>query len=266
MERFFDSHAHLADQAFSGDRDAVIARARDAGAEGIICIGASIEQANESARIAETHPGWITFTAGIHPHDAASFDPVADIAELERLLAAGAVAVGECGLDYHYDNSPRDAQRRAFAMQLELAKRFDRPVVVHTRDADDDTAAMVREAGAEGIRGVLHCFTSGAALARTALDAGWYISFSGIVTFRNWGGDDVIRSVPDDRILVESDAPYLAPVPHRGKRNESAWVGLTTARVASVRGVDAGSLGSEVIANARRLFRLGRQPSAAPEM
>ena len=151
-------------------------------------------------------------------------------------------------------------------MQLELAKRFDRPVVVHTRDADDDTAAMVREAGAEGIRGVLHCFTSGAALARTALDAGWYISFSGIVTFRNWGGDDVIRSVPDDRILVESDAPYLAPVPHRGKRNESAWVGLTTARVASVRGVDAGALGSEVIANARRLFRLGQQPSAAPEM
>ena len=151
-------------------------------------------------------------------------------------------------------------------MQLELAKRFDRPVVVHTRDADDDTAAMVREAGAEGIRGVLHCFTSGVALARTALDAGWYISFSGIVTFRNWGGDDVIRAVPDDRILVESDAPYLAPVPHRGKRNESAWVGLTTARVASVRGVDAGSLGSEVIANARRLFRLGRQPSAAPEM
>jgi len=255
MERFFDSHAHLADEAFGGDRDAVIARARDAGAEGIVCIGASIEQANESARIAATHPGWITFTAGIHPHDAASFDPVADVAALERLLDAGAVAVGECGLDYHYDNSPRDAQRRAFAMQLELAKRFDRPVVVHTRDADDDTATMVREAGREGIRGVLHCFTSGADLARTALDAGWYVSFSGIVTFRNWAGDDIIRSIPDDRILVESDAPYLAPVPHRGKRNESAWVALTAARVASVRGVDAGTMGALVVDNARRLFR-----------
>lgn len=256
MERFFDSHAHLADQVFGGDRDAVIARARDAGAEGIVCIGASVEQANESARIAAAHPGWLSFTAGIHPHDAHSFDPASDIPELERLLDAGAVAVGECGLDYHYDNSPRDAQRRAFAMQLELARRFDRPVVVHTRDADDDTATMLRQAGGEGIRGVLHCFTSGAALARTALDAGWYISFSGIVTFRNWTGDDVIRMVPDDRILVESDAPYLAPVPHRGKRNESAWVALTAARVATVRGVDASALGGQSSDNARRLFRL----------
>ena len=256
MERFFDSHAHLADQVFGGDRDAVIARARDAGAEGIICIGASIEQAHESARIAATHPGWLAFTAGIHPHDAAAFDPVADIAELERLLDAGAAAVGECGLDYHYDNSPRDAQRRAFAMQLELAKRFDRPVVVHTRDADDDTAAMLREAGREGIRGVLHCFTGGLDLARTALDAGWYVSFSGIVTFRNWTGDDVIRSIPADRILVESDAPYLAPVPHRGKRNESAWVALTAARVALVRDVEPATLGNQTADNARRLFGL----------
>lgn len=164
--------------------------------------------------------------------------------------------MGECGLDYHYDNSPREAQRRAFAMQLELAKRFDRPVVVHTRDADDDTAALVREAGKEGIRGVLHCFTSGADLARTALDAGWYISFSGIVTFRNWTGDDVIRSIPADRILVESDAPYLAPVPHRGKRNESAWVALTAARVALVRSVEPASVGSQTVDNARRLFGL----------
>jgi TatD DNase family protein len=256
MEAFIDSHAHLADQAFSGDRDAVIQRARDAGAAAIVCIGASIEQARESARIAETHPGFVAFTAGVHPHDAAAFDPVADIAALESLISRGAVAVGECGLDYHYDNSPRDLQRRAFALQLELARRFSLPIVVHTRDAEEDTSAMIHEAGREGITGVLHCFTGTTALARVALDAGWYVSFSGIVTFKNWAGDDVIRSIPDDRILVESDAPYLAPVPHRGKRNESAWVVLTTARIAQVRGTEISAFARESTQNARRLFRV----------
>ena len=254
MENFLDSHAHLADEAFAGDRDAVIARARDAGAAGIVCIGASIEQAHGSARIAATHPGFVAFTAGIHPHDAATFDPRTDIPALERFLDAGAVAVGECGLDYHYDNVPRDLQRRAFALQLELAKRFARPVVVHTRDADDDTASMVREAGREGVLGVLHCFTGTVELAHTALDAGWYVSFSGIVTFKNWGGDAVIRAIPDNRILVESVAPYLAPVPHRGGRNESAWVALTAARVAGARGVDVAILAAQTTENARRLF------------
>jgi len=257
MERFFDSHAHLADQAFDGDREIVIGRARDAGVEGIVCIGASIEQAQASARIAETHPGFVSFTAGIHPHDAAAFNPRDDLPALESLLDSGAVAVGECGLDYHYDNSPREQQRRAFATQLELAKRYHRPVVVHTRDADDDTAAMVREAGKEGVIGVLHYYTGGIELATVALDAGWYISFSGIVTFRNWTGDNVVRAVLDDRLLLESDSPYLAPVPHRGKRNESGWVGLTAARVGAARGVDAGTIGQLSIANARRLFQLG---------
>jgi TatD DNase family protein len=256
MESFFDSHAHLADEAFAGDRDAVIERARDAGAAGIVCIGESIEQANESARIAATHPGFVAFTAGIHPHDAAAFNAESDIPELERLLDAGAVAIGECGLDYHYDNAPREMQRAAFAAQIDLARRYGRPVVVHTRDADDDTTALVRAAGREGVMGVLHCFTGSIALARTALDAGWYVSFSGIVTFRNWTGDDVVRSIPDDRILVESDAPYLAPVPNRGRRNESAWVALTAARVAAVRGTDPDVLGRQAARNTRRLFGL----------
>jgi TatD DNase family protein len=256
MEGFYDSHAHLADEAFDGDRDAVIRRARDAGAAGIVCIGASIEQAEQSARIASAHPGFISYTAGVHPHDAAAFDARRDLPLLERLLEAGAVAVGECGLDYHYDNSPRDLQRRAFSAQLELAHRFVLPVVVHTRDADSDTSAMISEAGRQGVRGVLHCYTGGIALAHTAIDAGWYVSFSGIVTFRNWSGDDLIRAVPDDRILVESDAPYLAPVPHRGRRNESAWVALTVARVASVRGTEAALMGKRTTENTRRLFAL----------
>jgi TatD DNase family protein len=256
METFYDSHAHLADQAFDGDRDSVISRARDAGAQGIVCIGASIEQARDSARIASAYPGFVAFTAGIHPHDASSFNQREDVLALERLLSEGAVAVGECGLDYHYDTSPRDLQRRAFSCQLELAKRFDRPVVVHTRDAEDDTATMVREAGREGVVGVLHCYTGSLALAKVALDAGWYVSFSGIVTFRNWTGDDVIRAIPDDRILVESDSPYLAPVPNRGKRNEPSWVALTAARVAAVRGSDTATFGALAIANTRRFFGL----------
>ncbi|MEO8946260.1 MAG: TatD family hydrolase [Gemmatimonadaceae bacterium] len=256
MEGFYDSHAHLADEAFDGDRTEVVQRARDAGAAGIVCIGASIEQADGSARIATAHPGFVCYTAGIHPHDLAAFDARRDLPTLERHLETGAVAVGECGLDYHYDNSPRDLQRRAFSAQLELAQRFSLPVVVHTRDADDDTSAMVAEAGRQGVRGVLHCYTGGMALARTAIDAGWYISFSGIVTFRNWSGDEVIRAIPDDRILVESDAPYLAPVPHRGKRNESAWVALTLARVASVRATDVTVMEKRTSENTRRLFGL----------
>ena len=256
MECFFDSHAHLADEAFDSDRDAVIERARDAGAAGIVCIGASIDQARDSARIAQAYPGFVAFTAGIHPHDAASFDEDADIPRLEGFIKAGAVAVGECGLDYHYDTAPRDMQVRAFESQIDLAHRAGRPVVVHTRDADHDTERIVRAAGAQGVLGVLHCFTGTAALARVALEAGWYVSFSGIATFRNWNRDDVVQTIPDDRILVESDAPYLAPVPHRGSRNESAWVGLTVARVAAVRHVTAATLGRQSIDNARRLFGL----------
>ncbi|MDQ6736514.1 MAG: TatD family hydrolase [Gemmatimonadota bacterium] len=256
MESFIDSHAHLADEAFAGDRDQVIARARDAGATAIVCIGASLQQARDSARIAQAYPGFVSFTAGIHPHDAASFDPQRDIAELDALVALGAVAIGECGLDYHYDNSPRDLQRRAFSEQLALAQRHSLPVVVHTRDAEDDTAAMVAEAGKSGVGGVLHCFTGSPALAQVAIDARWYISFSGIVTFRNWNGDDVIRMVPDDRLLVESDAPYLAPIPHRGRRNEPAWVALTAARVAAVREIEPDLLSRMTISNARTFFGL----------
>lgn len=232
----------------------MIARARDAGAAGIVCIGASVEQAREAARIAQANPGFVVYTAGVHPHDAADFDPARDIAALEELLSAGAVAVGECGLDYHYDHSPRDLQRRAFAAQLALAKEHALPVVVHTREAEDDTAAMVREAGTAGVRGVLHCYTGTHALAETALDAGWYVSFSGIVTFRSWTDDALIRLVPESRLLIESDSPYLAPIPNRGKRNEPAWVALTAARVAAARGVDVEAVRRATTANAKALF------------
>lgn len=256
MESFTDSHAHLADETFDGDRDEVIARARDAGASAIVCIGASVQQARDSARIAEAYPGFVAFTAGIHPHDAHSFDALRDCDALSELLTAGAVAVGECGLDYHYDNSPRPEQRRAFAAQLELAGRFGKPVVVHTRDADADTESLVRAAGEQGVLGVLHCYTGSAGLAEVALAAGWYISFSGIVTFKKWADDALIRMVPDDRILIESDSPYLAPVPFRGKRNEPAWVAMTAERVAMARAVSPDVIRQQTTRNAKALFSL----------
>jgi TatD DNase family protein len=251
---FIDSHAHLADPAFDEDRDAAIERARGAGALAVVCIGESIDAATRAATIADTHPGFIHFTAGVHPHDAADFDPLRDPEAIKALVVRGAVAIGECGLDYHYDHSPRELQRRAFAAQLALARELDRPVVVHTREAEADTAAMVTEAGRAGVRGVLHCFTGSHALAEAGLAAGWYVSLSGIVTFKKWDDDALVRLVPLERLLVESDSPYLAPVPNRGKRNEPAFVSFTVARVAAVRGVSAETLGTTTASNAAALF------------
>ncbi len=256
MATFIDSHAHLADPAFDDDRDGVIERARVTGARAVVCIGESLAAAARARAVAARHPGYVYFTAGIHPHDAAEFDAFADPPRIADECGLGAVAIGECGLDYHYDHAPRLAQRRAFAAQLALARDLRRPVVVHTREAEDDTRAMIEEAGAGGVRGVLHCFTGSHRLAETALAVGWYVSFSGIVTFKKWEDDTLLRLIPDDRLLVESDAPYLAPVPHRGKRNEPAWVSLTLARVAEARGADAAALGSVVTRNAARLFGL----------
>ena len=234
----------------------MIGRAREAGASALVAIGESLERARAAQAIAASHPGLVWFTSGVHPHEAAGFDPARDVPAIAELLGAGAVAVGECGLDYHYDHSPRLLQRRAFAAQLELAREHGRPVVVHTREADDDTAAMIREAGTAGVRGVMHCFTGPASLAAVALEAGWYISYSGIVTFKKWTGDDVVRTVPADRILVESDAPYLAPVPNRSKRNEPSWVALTVERLAAVRGIPARDMGELAVRNAAQLFNL----------
>jgi TatD DNase family protein len=256
MTGFVDSHVHLADPAFDQDREDVIARARLTGAEALICIGESLAAAERAGDIAAAHPGFCYHTAGVHPHDAHEFQHDRDLEGMRRELARHAVAIGECGLDYHYDHSPRDRQRAAFAAQLSLAAEVGKPVVVHTREAEDDTRAMVIEAGTAGVVGVLHCYTGSAALAEAAIGVGWYVSFSGIVTFKKWTDEALLRLVPDDRLLAESDAPYLAPVPHRGKRNEPAWVSFTVARLAAARGVPASAIGSITADNARRLFGL----------
>lgn len=253
---YIDSHVHLADPAFDEDRADVIERAREAGAVALVCIGESIAAAHRAGDLAARYPGFCYFTAGVHPHDAADFAAERDLAAIRAELARGAVAIGECGLDYHYDHSPREHQREAFAAQLDLAGESARPVVVHTREAEDDTSRMVAEAGRSGVRGVLHCYTGSHELARAALDVGWYVSFSGIVTFRKWVDDELVRLVPPDRLLVESDAPYLAPVPHRGRRNEPSFVPRTVERIAAIRGVPVDALGELTTANARRLFGL----------
>jgi TatD DNase family protein len=256
LTTYVDSHAHLADAAFDPDRNAVVDRARLSGARAVVCIGESLAAAARAEELAATHPAFVYFTAGIHPHDAVAFDREQDLAAIRRAVGNGAVAIGECGLDYHYDHSPRDAQLRAFTAQLELAGELRRPVVVHTRLAEDDTRAAIADAAAAGVRGVLHCYTGSHALAEQALAAGWYVSFSGIVTFRKWTDDALIRLVPDDRLLAESDAPYLAPVPHRGKRNEPAYVTFTIAHLARARGADAAAVGERVSGNAEQLFGL----------
>lgn len=256
MATFVDSHVHLADAAFDDDRDAVIERARLTGARALLCIGESIAAARRAAAIAAKHPGFVFFTAGVHPHDAQLFDAARDVPAIRDLIAAGARAVGECGLDYHYDHSPRARQIEAMERQMAIAKESGLPLVIHTRQAVDDTRAMVERAGREGILGVMHCFTGPRELAVTALDAGWYISFAGVITFKKWDDDALLRLPPADRLLVESDSPYLAPVPHRGKRNEPAWVSLTLARLAEVRGVAPELLGRLVCENAEKFFGL----------
>jgi TatD DNase family protein len=175
---------------------------------------------------------------------------------LRALITDSAVAVGECGLDYHYDNSPRELQRAAFMAQIALAAELKKPLVVHTRDAEEDTTSMIREANGAGAIGVLHCYTGSHALAQFAIDAGWYVSFSGIITFKKWSDDDLLRLVPRDRLLVESDSPYLAPVPFRGKRNEPAWVSHTLTRLAVARSDDVDDLGRATARNTERLFGL----------
>ncbi len=254
--QFVDSHTHLADPAFDADRDDVIRRARDVGAAALICIGETLDAAARARTIAAAWPGFIWYSAGVHPHDAATFEPIRDVEAIRAHLQQGAVAVGECGLDYYYDNAPRLQQRRAFAEQIALAGQLNAPLIVHSRDAVDDTRAMVTEAGKAGILGVLHCFSGPAHLADAAIEAGWYLSFSGIVTFKKWNDDGLIAAIPERRLLIETDAPYLSPVPFRGKRNEPAHVIHTATHVAAARGMSTEQLGRVVCANAATLFGL----------
>ena len=253
-----DAHAHLDGYA---DRDEVIARARAAGIIHVVAVGqwregAGMAGAQDAIALAKTDRSFFSATAGIHPHDAARATE-ADFADLRRMCGDRDVtAVGECGLDFHYDRSPRDAQRSVFLRQIRLARELGKPLVVHTREADVETAEILRaELGPDG--GVIHCFSSDWTAAQRYLALGLYLSFSGILTFRNAEAvRDAAARAPIDRVLVETDCPFLAPAPHRGKRNEPAYVALTAAALASLRGLPADELGRATTANARAALRL----------
>jgi TatD DNase family protein len=253
-----DSHCHLADQAFAADLDAVIARAGAAGLTHLLCIlgaGDASEDA-QARRVTALFPG-ARFAVGVHPHQAHECPEEGRASALVR--AAFAVnplvrAVGEIGLDYHYDFSPRDRQRAVFAEQVALARELGRPVIVHTRKADDDTIDVLRGEGRGDVTGVFHCFSGDAAMARRALDLGFLVSFAGIVTFPKAGSlRDAAALVPDDRLLAETDCPYLAPVPHRGARNEPAWVRHVVDALARARAAAAADVEARITANFLRL-------------
>ena len=252
-----DSHCHLAGEEFIEDLDAVVARARDAGVATALCI-LEAEDTAEVERAAAIRTAWpgTRFGTGIHPHHAGRFarETGRALDEVNRALdESGACAVGEIGLDYHYDYSPRDVQQEIFRAQIGLAVERDLPIIIHTREATEDTFRMLKEQGFG--RGVFHCFTGDLPMARAALDLGFYLSFAGIVTFPKAAElRDVARSTPLDRILCETDAPYLAPVPHRGKRNEPSYVTHVVETLADLHGLTREAMTRHIRDNFARLF------------
>lgn len=258
--RSFDSHCHLQDDRFDSDRPEAIARAWEAGVREIAVIGSDPRTATAARVLAEEaarREEWpdLYFTAGLHPHEASRWSP--EIRRgVEEELDRGALAVGEIGLDFHYDNSPRERQRSVFEEQLGIAAERDLPVVVHSRDAERATLAALRDCGLAPERIVLHCFTGSLAMLEEAVDHGYYVSLSGIATFGSFDAAGIVPRVPEERLLVETDSPYLAPVPHRGRRNEPAFLIATLESLAARRGVPTATLADTTRRNARAFYRL----------
>ncbi len=248
-----DTHCHLADPAYAPDRADVLERAWAAGVDRVIVVGESRSSAEAALALAEAEPR-LSATAGVHPHDASQWSAESETWLRQVLRNPRVVALGETGLDFHYDHSPRPLQHRAFEAQLDLAHEVGKPAVIHAREADDEVAAIL--ATHPTVTAILHSFSSGMGLLRAGLVLRHYVSFSGMVTFKNWRLDDAVRETPIDRLLLETDGPYLAPAPHRGKRNEPAFVRQVAERIAAVRGVSVEELVAATGENARRVFQL----------
>lgn len=261
-----DTHCHLTDDQFEDDRWEALARARATGVRGVVSVasnardvGRILELLVEARDRVEIPRLW--GTAGIHPHDAGGAGPddlkaVADWATGHEEI----VAIGETGLDFFYDHSPRDVQEALFRAHLELARSSGLPVVVHSRNADELTGGILREYSGR-VRGVLHCFTGSKNLLETALEGGWMVSFTGIITFKKFKDEELLRLVPRDRLMVETDGPYLAPVPHRGKRNEPAFVARVAEAMASIRGEELLEVQRYTTENAQSFFGLDLGPA-----
>ena len=255
-----DSHCHLDFADFGPEREEILARGR---AENIVCFvtigsGRATESAPDAIALAHAHAD-VVATVGIHPHDASHATEPA-VAEIERLARdERVVAVGEVGLDYHYDHSPREVQREVFRRFIDVARRVRKPLVIHTRAAPDDTLAILREENARDVGGVIHCFSEDAAFAREALEMDFDISFSGIVTFKR--SDDLraaARTIPLDRLLIETDSPYLAPMPYRGKRNEPSFIARTASHLATTLSISEDEVRNRTTMNSIRRFGLHR--------
>jgi TatD DNase family protein len=253
--RLIDSHCHLNYEGLAERRDEVLANARAAGVTGFLNISTRQREWDDVIAVADANPD-VWATVGVHPHEADAHPDLGAAALTDAASHPRVIAIGECGLDYFYDKSDRAAQRERFAAHIEAARMAGLPLVVHTRDAEDDTAEILGAAVAQGgVAGVLHCFTGSQELACKALDLGFFISLSGIVTFKNARDlQETAKIIPDDRLLVETDSPFLAPVPHRGRTCEPAFVADTARFVAELRGVDVETLAEQTSANFFNLF------------
>jgi TatD DNase family protein len=256
-----DSHCHLADESFAADIEAVVERARAAGVERpLVILDAGNRKETEQASRVEALWPETRFAVGVHPHAAGDYaDNPARAAEVVRAQfgsRSSARAIGEIGLDYHYDYAPREVQRDVFRSMVRLARELAVPIVVHTREADEDTLSILKREGGGEVRGVFHCFTGTKEMAQAGLDLGFYLSCAGIVTFPNaWELREVIRRIPADRLLVETDSPYLSPVPHRGRRNEPAFVAHVVNSLAELLGTSIADLAVQTTANFNALFK-----------
>ena len=253
--RLIDSHCHLNYEGLAERQDEVLANARAAGVTGFLNISTRQREWNDVIAVAEANAD-VWATVGVHPHEADAHPDLGAAALTEAASHPSVIGIGECGLDYYYDKSDRAAQRERFAAHIEAARTTGLPLVVHTRDAEEDTAEILGAAVEKGgVIGVLHCFTGSQQLARKALDLGFFISLSGIVTFKNARDlQETAKLVPDDRLLVETDSPFLAPVPHRGQTCEPAFVADTARFVADLRGVPVETLAEQTTANFFTLF------------
>jgi TatD DNase family protein len=252
---WIDSHCHLNDSQYDGDRAVVIERAIDM-LEAVLIVGYDLASSAVALKLARDQPK-VWAAAGIHPHDAKTWDEATAARLAELLQDPKMVALGEIGLDYHYDYSPRDAQQAVFKAQLDLARRLHKPVIIHDREAHQDTLAILQEAAPGLTGGVMHCYSGSAEMTCDYLKLGFYISFAGPLTFPNaLKSHEAAAAIPLDRILVETDAPYLAPVPHRGRRNEPIHVSLVGARLAEIKGLPVAEVMQATTANCKRLFKL----------
>ena len=256
-----DSHAHIQGKEYAGEAEAVIARASAAGVDTIIAVGGAGDMSSNTAAItlADSFVN-VYATVGMHPHDAKDVGAEELNALKELASRQKVVAVGETGLDYYYDHSPHDIQRRVFSQFIEMARATQLPIVVHERDAAKEAAEMLRSEGGGNLSGVIHCFTGNYEAASVYLDLGFYLSFTGIITFKNAEAlRDVVRRVPLERMFVETDSPYLTPVPHRGKRNEPAYVRFVAETIAQVKGVPLDEVARVTSENVRGLFGIPRK-------